>query len=231
MKYPTVEGLHLPYLDFFRDYSATASIYTFGKKPRLAAIDQVEQCRHVIDIGAHVGISVLHWVTKFDQITAFEPMPDHFDCLVINTKSHSSVTCHNVALSNSVGSLQGAYRSMKNTGSFQLLDQHYQQPNKKPPRPTYTIEVRTLDSYTFDCVDLVKIDVEGWEFEVLQGARQTIQQHKPVLLVEFTGGNSRKSMHQYNVDQYHALIKDLGYTAVAQVEGDTVYVPRTNHLG
>jgi len=42
----------------------------------------------------------------------------------------------------------------------------------------------TLDSFAFDDVSFIKIDVEGAELDVLEGARQTVERHRPRLVVE-----------------------------------------------
>ncbi len=47
-----------------------------------------------------------------------------------------------------------------------------------------TIDARTLDSFGFDDVDFIKIDVEGHERNVLAGASETIRRCRPTLLVE-----------------------------------------------
>jgi FkbM family methyltransferase len=222
-----IENLHLPFSDFFTKFSERNSIYKFGEESRLAAIEHVTKFRHVIDIGAHVGISVLHWKKLFERVTAFEPMVDHFECLKLNVADLEGVTVHNCAMSNQEATLKGAYRSGKNSGSFQLLDDAYlAYQGKRKIRTIYDIPSKRLDSFEFDCVDLIKIDVEGWEFEVLKGAAETIKKHKPTLMVEFTGGSDYKSMHRYNVDEYYALIENIGYRAVTRVDGDTIYVPK-----
>jgi FkbM family methyltransferase len=222
-----VENLHLPFSDFFTKFSDRNSVYKFGEESRLTALENVTKFRHAIDIGAHVGISVLHWKKHFDQVTAFEPMVDHFECLKLNTAKIKGVTVHNCAMSNQEAMLKGAYRSGKNSGSFQLLDDAYlAYTGKRKARKIYDIPSRRLDSFEFDAVDLIKIDVEGWEFEVLKGAVETIKKHKPTLMVEFTGGSDYKSMHRYNVDEYYALIEQLEYRAVVRVDGDTIYVPK-----
>jgi len=221
-----IEGLYFPFEDFFKDYAIEHSIYSFGQKSRDTALKYVKEHAHVVDIGAHVGISVHHWSNIFNKVTAFEPMIDHFSCLEKNIQHLKNVESYNIAISNTEGNLYGSYRSTKNSGSFQLLDSDYKQPNKKSPRQLYEISVKKLDSFNFTDLNLLKIDVEGWEFEVLKGAVETIQKHKPILLVEFTGGESRKSLHRYDVAEYQKLILELDYEAVETIESDTIYVPR-----
>lgn len=226
MNYPIIEGLYLPFLDFFKNFSDRDSIHNFGKNSRDEALKYVKNFNHVVDIGAHVGISVIQWSSIFSKVTAFEPMIDHFNCLVKNTENLKNVICYNSAISNTDGSIYGAYRSTKNSGSFQLLDSNYSQPNKKSPRKIYEISVKQLDSYNFENIDLLKVDVEGWELEVLKGSTETIKKHKPVLLIEFTGGSSSKSLHRYDVNEYLNLIENLGYKKVSSIESDTIYVSK-----
>ena len=46
------------------------------------------------------------------------------------------------------------------------------------------VKIKTLDSYDFQDVDIIKIDVEGYEYDVLLGCEETIKQWKPVVQVE-----------------------------------------------
>jgi FkbM family methyltransferase len=217
--------LKLPMNDFFLDYSKNESIYNFGKESRDIALQHVTKFDRVIDIGAHVGISVLHWAKFFNVVEAYEPMKNHYDCLIDNTSHLSNVNTYNFAISDEQKILKGAYRSTKNSGSFQLLDDAYTQPSKKAPREIFEIPSHRLDDFEFTNVNLIKIDVEGWEFEVLKGAVNTINTHRPILLVEFTGGSSKKSLHRYDVNEYYKLIELMNYTAVASSGDDTIYIP------
>jgi hypothetical protein len=49
---------------------------------------------------------------------------------------------------------------------------------------TVEVEARTLDSFEFDFVGLIKLDIQGAEYPALIGARETILRHRPVLLIE-----------------------------------------------
>ncbi len=220
-----MEKLQLPNNDcLFKELERNNEILNFGKPSRDIALQYVKQHRNVIDIGAHIGISVIQWADIFETVYAFEPMKDHYECLLANTKNFSNVKTFNFAISNESSIKNAAYRTTKNSGSFQLLDDSYQQPSKKSPRELYKIETKKLDSYNFSNVDLIKIDVEGWELEVLLGAKETIIKNNPVLIVEFTGGNSNKSLHKYNVNEYYSFINEIGYIPVGEYDDDIIYV-------
>ena len=72
----------------------------------------------------------------------------------------------------------------------------------------------TLDSYSFKRVDLLKIDVEGFELDVLLGAENTIRQFKPRIIIETHSKELRKKCH--------AFLSSLGYSL--KVEGRTVNI-------
>lgn len=218
-----IDGLTFPFDDYFRKHSG--NILGFGQLSRDIALTHVTKWRTAVDIGAHVGISVHCWAPKFRRVVAFEPMVDHYDCLVENTKKFNNVEIHNCGISNDSRYLRGAYRTGKNSGSFQFLTDDWKPNPNKGKTKIYHIPSRRLDEYKLTDVDLIKVDVEGWEFEVLKGAQETIMQNRPVLMIEFTGGNSHKSMRSYNVDEYMNLIEKLNYTAVASMGDDTIYIP------
>lgn len=48
----------------------------------------------------------------------------------------------------------------------------------------YEIKIKTLDSYMFKKIDLIKIDTEGFEFEVLKGGEASIKKYKPIIIFE-----------------------------------------------
>ena len=210
--------------DFFTQLAQRHELESFGREPRLRAIQLCTNHDCVIDIGAHVGISVRHWAQHFDHVEAFEPMPEHMHCLRLNTRHLSNIQYHEIAVSDQDGNREAVYRTGKNTGSVTLIDTDWAD---RKARQRFCFETRCLDSYQFDRhVDLIKIDVEGWEFEVLLGAKRTITQHRPVLQVEFTGGDWHKGLHHYDIGAYHQLIEELDYEFVERSHGDNLYVPR-----
>jgi hypothetical protein len=75
----------------------------------------------------------------------------------------------------------------------------------------------TLDSFAFNDVVFIKIDVQGYELNVIKGAEKTIEKHRPYLFVEFEDdllqeeGTSEKELQE--------KIESLGYVVKRFQEG------------
>ena len=92
------------------------------------------------------------------------------------------------------------------------------QTRKLPPGKGFgvtRVKQRRLDEYRFADVTFIKIDVEGYEFEVIEGARETLGRERPTLLVEINVAYSKTSR-----DETISAISNNGY--------DCFYVSTTN---
>lgn len=127
----------------------------------------------VLDIGANIGCISQALVTAGCSVEAFEPQPAVFELL---EKNVPSVKCHNIALGSAPGKAQMPlvdYSKKGNFGGLGINMGHGLQ-----------VDVRTLDSFEYTNVGLIKIDVEGYEEEVLRGAVETIARCKPIIYLE-----------------------------------------------
>lgn len=121
----------------------------------------------VIDCGANVG--ELNIAIKQKGIIvnykAFEPDKSTFDCLALNNYEINKNELFNLGLSNLNGystfylDNEGGNSSLVDFGSTQKIE----------------IETKTLDSFEFEQVKVLKIDAEGFEPEVLEGSKKTLQ--------------------------------------------------------
>jgi hypothetical protein len=68
-----------------------------------------------------------------------------------------------------------------------------------------------LDDIKFPEISLIKLDVQGWESKVLNGAKELIQKYKPTLIVEFENYNFLHVNNGGTCDDLANLIKDMGY--------------------
>lgn len=134
-----------------------------------------------IDIGAHVGLWSNRLVKDFKHVHCFEPLEKHIECWHKNvTKEFNNVDLYNVALSNIEGTNTLNVCTI-NSGMSTFTPKEYTNVGKWSK-----VEVKTkpLDSYDFDKIDFIKIDVEDHEYKLLLGAKETIKKHKPVLYIE-----------------------------------------------
>lgn len=171
------------------------------------ALRHVKERRVAVDIGAHVGLWSRVLAMKFDRVEAFEPMPAHRDCFVLNVTAEN-VILHPYALGASEGEARMA-TFHGNSGHSHVAE-----------TGEILVPMRTLDSFGLKDVDFVKIDCEGYERHVLLGAVETLKRSKPTLIVEQKPRNGSR----YGHGDHGALrlLERLGARIVAQKAGDYV---------
>jgi FkbM family methyltransferase len=133
-----------------------------------------------VDIGAHTGTYTAKLARNCQKVVSFEPQQLTFYalCGTIALSSLMNVQCHNIALGSydQVGSATLSVPSIDGGGSTILLNRN--------SISEETVQVRTLDSFHLENVTFNKIDVEGNEPGVLEGARETLRKNSPVILFE-----------------------------------------------
>lgn len=135
-----------------------------------------------VDIGAHCGTWTTVMAQYFQHVYSFEPNRKVFRNLSANLalKNLTNVTEHMVGIGDREENLTYKIRSDEGGGNgFADL-------GKRDENETNTciLPVKTLDSFNLQNVKLIKIDVEGFELQVLKGARETIRRCKPALALE-----------------------------------------------
>jgi FkbM family methyltransferase len=155
-----------------------------------------------IDIGANVGTHSL-LMAKYcrGKVFAFEPAPSTFTKLIKNV-SHNSLSekihTKNVGISNRKETLHYA-ATQKNKGNGHLFknptDLIFKDENHLgeiiPNIPCDELDVYLAENLNqINKIDFIKIDIESMEYEAILGARGTIIEHMPAILVETTKTNS-----------------------------------------
>jgi FkbM family methyltransferase len=139
----------------------------------------------IIDVGANFGFHTLEFADLVDdgKVISFEPQKLVYYqlCGNIILNGYDNITAHNIALSDEhtnlkMENLQYHSDTTINIGNAHL-DAYYGSGYNN-------VEVRPLDSYEFEDVAVLKIDVQGYEPKVLDGAVETIKKHKPIIFIE-----------------------------------------------
>ena len=132
---------------------------------RKTALQYVERWKNCIDIGSNVGMWTRELAQKFEQVYCFEPNPNFIECFNKNI-TESNVKLFELGLSNKEHTASQEFNSTQMTNT------------------PGNIQCRTLDSFNLNDIDFIKIDVDGFEIEVLEGAVETITRNKPVINIE-----------------------------------------------
>ena len=189
-----MKKLSLLILLFF-DYFHKKKIINFIKRK----IDKVDS---IIDVGAHHGESIKLFLKNFKilNIYAFEPSPESFKNLIINTnyllkKKKINFEAYNLGLgsSNQKQFLNISLETSSSTiNSINKKSNYYQKKikflgevNKDFFHKKEEITITTLDKAMLDknceIIDLIKIDTEGYEYEVLKGGVEVLKKTKLIL--------------------------------------------------
>jgi len=134
----------------------------------------------VFDIGANTGYYGILAAAKFNAtVHSFEPIPEHISCINESARINGvqdKITTYTVALGSKKDSLELSLAGSGSTLTKDFLGES--------STPTLKVSVEALDSLNLPVPHFIKIDVEGYEWEVLQGAKETISRHRPICFIE-----------------------------------------------
>ena len=161
-----------------------------------------------IDIGGHCGFWSFYLGGNFKKVYAFEPVEIFRECFKKNIP-HGNVELLPVALGNENGFVSMNVE-LENTGATHVSS-NTNDLNK--------VELKKLDDYELTNVDFIKIDVEGYENQVVLGAKETLLRNKPIIIVEQKGFSDR-----FNETQFEAVdtLKSYGAKVIDQVVKDYI---------
>lgn len=136
----------------------------------------------VIDVGGNRGTYAYKCWKLGAKVEIFEPNSTCSSLLSAWAAHKNDIKVHPIGLSNFTGQAQ-LYVPVDNSGVEHDASGSIE--HKKSVRAReQEVKLRTLDSFGFEQVNLIKIDVEGHEYNVIEGASETIRKMKPSLIIE-----------------------------------------------
>jgi len=163
---------------------------TYESRVRELILEALPHFGTFVDVGANIGIWSYPFSKTFDNVIAYEPSPRNLECLYKNV---DGITIHEVGLGD-ISTTLNFVDSVDNCGNAHIV-------NKKK-KHSYEIEVRKLDDEQLQECNLIKIDVQGYEWPVIQGAMKTIEKYTPWVIFE----------PNQDVDDMVRYFKSLNYT-------------------
>ena len=160
----------------------------------------------IIDIGAWWGPWTMCWRAMATDVEIFEPNKKILPILKENIGPFENCHLHEVALGKMSGTV--AMEASSHSGTYHVTEENG------------PIEVKTLDSYNFDSVDIIKIDAEGYEMNVLTGATETILRNKPWIQIEANDSTIKYGHSKEDIKDY---LHSLGMSRVEKRWPDQIW--------
>lgn len=182
--------------------------YEYQEIPRQQALKYCKTFDTAIDVGSHVGLWTKDLAKRFKKVLCFEPVQEFRDCWDKNIDATNTVLFP-YALGEKNGTIS-MEMNPENTGNTHI----------DPKSTNGEIDMWKLDDILdITEISFIKIDVEGYEINVLKGAKETILKYKPVIVIE------QKPHDFYGMKQYVArdyCMKELGMTVLKQQRDDFI---------
>jgi len=160
------------------------------------------------DVGANFGCWTLPLSKHATRVVAFEPQKCCSNLIIksLNVNGFRNVLVENKAVGSKWGVVEVPQLDIdtaSNFGGISLVCSNDQQPDA----PKASVKVVRLDDYmTHDeKVSFIKIDVEGGEVDVLNGAKNTIKRDRPLLMMEMDhAGTDLNQLHSFLEENYYS---------------------------
>lgn len=207
-------------LYFYSDADSSAPVLEYAKEGDT-----------VLDIGGNIGQTALFMAKKTAPggvVVSFEPFPETYKRFQTNLKLNPGIQnllIENIALGNSHEKLKMLAENTGNSGQNRILNEH------SAANDVIEVEVMPLSSYLeskpLAKIDLIKIDVEGFEYNVLKGASEVLRKYRPLLYIEL----SEKNLNQQgsSANQVVNLLNELSYNVTDVASGNTVKDMTSGH--
>jgi len=191
-----------------KGYECSAIMRVIFTKSEQFYFDLLDRLLHgeavFVDVGAHLGGFTLRAARRSRLVLAIEPDPRNYYYLIMNVSLNklTNVIVMPFAAYSTTGIAKLNISRQSELSS--ITDMH-----RKKTVSTIWVPTMPLDNIVRICnldrVDVVKIDVEGAEFEVIIGATQILRTYRPTLLIEIHGDRQLAEIMDYLVREKYSI--------------------------
>ena len=159
-----------------------------------------------LDIGAAIGVYTVNMSTYSKSVIAFEPIPKNIETIqrmISATKVNASI--ESLALSNKSGfSTMKMIDGDSGLSTIEGANNFSTSPIKE--NQSLNVVTKKLDDFNYSNIGFIKLDVEGHEISVIEGAIKTLKNNHPNLLIEI------EERHKKNaINEMYLLLNSIGY--------------------
>ena len=208
-----VQGLYFP----DDDTQCGPAVFREWKEKGEYVLSLVSEKRTAIQAGGNAGLFPLKLAEHFEHVITYEPEPRNWECLQANIKKAgtTNIEAVNGALGASRGTVRIARSDPQNCGATQVVE------DSEGSIQQYCIDCQEVQS----SVDLIWLDIEGFEYRALQGALNTIAAFGPVIVIENKGLIPEFPGGFGGSEAFVKWMATIGYRRESRIMRDDIYVP------
>ena len=198
--------------------------------------------KHFLNVGSHIGSICLPISLHINNVTAIEAYPETYNhlCQNIQLNNISNINTINIAVGNSeediyfmscdkICPIENTNRIINNSGVMHVFTENDIQNNIRSGNLSdkkIQNKMNKLDNLEIDNFDIMLVDIEGYEYDFLLGAKEKLIKYKPIIIIEIWNDNKRKKENMNTTR--HEIIKyivSLDYTLINQIDDDFIFEP------
>lgn len=212
-----VQGFYFPESDTECSGAVFKELWKLDKLPAHG-----KKC--VVQAGGNVGVFPAKLATMFDHVFTFEPDLENYRCLRLNCGATENIHMFNSALGAEFGRCKVVepIDEPNNCGALQV----------KMTEESTGAFVLPIDELALWACDLIYLDIEGFEYQALCGAKETIEKHRPVIVVENKGISDHFAPKYPNGDPFNGndnfrdwICDTFNYEYVGRHMRDDIFTP------
>lgn len=174
-----------------------AKYFGYGEKGLQNLEEKIKENFIIVDVGANIGTMTVRFakLASLGKIIAFEPSLQTYNRLIKHIEINNLTNI--IAVNQGVGYKSGAFKLYKvvetNPGMNRILPNNLSDEVLEFEYISVSTLEKELEKLQVKKVDLIKIDVEGYEYQVLKGAEKILDLYKPMLFIELDDFNLKQN--------------------------------------
>jgi FkbM family methyltransferase len=165
--------------------------------------------RSVVHAGGNIGLYAIEFSKHADNVYVFEPSNQNFHALAMNCAKHENIFLYKSALGNQNTPIELVNNEPINSGTWRVKGIGGNIPTLK------------IDDLCLSDVDIIHLDIEGYELYALQGAEKTILKSFPVVAFELMQHSDKYNYTKKDIFEY---VQSLGYNKYHFYANEVVFI-------